>query len=99
MKVAQQFGSSAHIFLGHRLFLLFDVCFERSNFGGRDVAHKFTGHLYFQHAPHAEDLLGFVGRRCRHKGAAGRFHANETVLGQLKQGLPDQGARDSKVSG
>ena len=58
----------------------------------REFAHEATCHLQLDHASHRENLPSLLGRRRGDKGPTLRFHADQTLLHQLEQGLSHQGA-------
>ena len=99
MKVSQQFHPAGGVLALQGRLLLFDMCFERLDAGGRGSAHKSPRHLHLQHAAHGKHLPGLFYRRGGDKGAARRFQPDQAVLRQLKQGLAHQRARDAKVVG
>jgi len=73
------------------------MVFERAHHFWGDTLNKFTRHAGFQHASHGEHLLGFLCRGGRHKSPTRGFHADQSVLRELKQGLPHQRARHAEM--
>jgi hypothetical protein len=99
MKIAQQLGAGADIVLGDCGTFLGHVFLQAGQPFGLEFAHKGSGHFGLQHAPHRKHLARFAHRWGGDKGAARRFHLDQALLRQLKQGLAHQGARHAVVVG
>ena len=73
------------------------MVFECFDMLGFQVGDERTNHPSLQHTTHRKNLACLFKRRCGNKSSSRWFHANQSVLREAKQGLSNEGARDSEL--